>query len=227
MTASVIQDVYNGVQATNTTISATIVPSAGNLIHAIVYGFATSTITISDTQSNTYFPLDTGINFGGFNMSHWYAKNVPGGSVTVTGLFSNSRADRVIVLREIGGVDANNPADGNNFSTQATPTTSADAVTVSATNARQPVLISAFSLRAGFNAAFTVGTGFTVGVNGTSSGDSNAGAYMAESKRITSTGSQSATFTAGNNGNVITLIAMFDEPTVATNIGRALLLGVG
>src|SRR5665213_440895 len=218
MTIALAQETYSGASAGATTITATLTCTSGNALHVIGgVNDTTHTLSLAD-GTNTYTKRGSEVVLGSIRLAQWTAVNITGGALTFTLTNSFSSSNRFIIVREISGA-ALAAFDIANSASQATPGTSTDGVTVSATNSVQPAFISAYALRCFFNTTMTAGTGFTAG-GGQSTGGAGEGAWASEHKRVTSATSQAATFTVGNNGNVISVQAIFDELVAAATKGR-------
>jgi hypothetical protein len=137
--------------------------------------------------------------------------NVSAGSHTVTATMTGSfSAPGSLVVREIGQTSGYNATA--NGSVQASPGTGTDAVASgAATNSVPNALVSSLSFdtnAGGFAPA--AGTGFTSGQ--TAAVASLGGHFRTESKRITGTGSNTATYTAvGGTDTCLTCMAVFGE----------------
>jgi hypothetical protein len=218
MAAAVNQLVYNADSASATTIGVGISNTqAGATLHVMVSRFQYDSpfpsviSSVTDSQGNTYTKIGSD-RVGDIIIAHYYASNIVGGAGanTVTATFQSSTRYRNIVVKEIRGVTGT-PLDVNTGQVQASPGTGTDGVsTGSVSNTIQPALISAFALRVFYDSiTLSAGTGFT-NDGGLESG-TVGGAWRAESKRITTTGSQSATFTVSNNGTTLSVMAVFAE----------------
>jgi len=142
--------------------------------------------------------------------AHYGAYNVAPNTYTITATYAASVDERIIDVKEIGGVAAT-PLDQHTGQLQATPTTGTDATTsgATATLTKQPALVSGFTLSTqyGTPTSDAAGTGFTSDQNQTLTGI----AFVAESKRVTATTGVAATFTSAANFAHISLVAVFDE----------------
>lgn len=208
MTASVLQErqTSNGgatVPSVSLAFSSNL--TAGSTLHVVGSQGQASTVTytFSDTvnaytsQEKSY---DTGNNQG---IGHGTAVNVAAGATTVKVTFSVSSAFTALWIREIGGVGTAS-LDGHNSADNTGGTGS-----VTATNANQPALISAVAVASSTPAA-TSGTQDSSGwLFGTVT---NFG--TSSHQRITTTGSQSASFSS--TSGLCSVIAIFDESTGAT-----------
>lgn len=214
MTASVLQERESSSSAGGANIALAFASNvtAGSAIH--VFGtvdaganFAATPVT--DTLGNSYGSIldnvvDTGVNQ---RVGQAVAQNSGGGANTVTVAFSVSTTFRGIWIREIGGVTTT-PLDGHNGQFQATPGTGTDGLSSgTATDANQPVLMSALSCGTSGATAPTAGTGFS----STTTGWAAIGGTRTEHQRFTSTATRAATLTAAANSGHCTLMAMFDE----------------
>lgn len=217
MTASVLQAVFNDdglTGALGTTIAATLTVTAGSILHVFTMWEA-GTASCSDNVNGSYgTALDlvndvpSGQNFGQFRF-----ENAAAGSTTVTVTLSPTTDFKGICVVEIAGCKTSSALDGHTGQVQPTPGTGTDGATSgSASNSIQPAIIVGLTVSGPLSDTATpsVGTGFTS--NGT--GWANGSAIQqgrAESKRITSTGAQAATFTVSDNVAHTTFIAIYDE----------------
>lgn len=145
----------------------------------------------------------------------WKADNVTGGSTTITETFSGSVINRLIAVKEISGTTGyDSAAAANNGQDQNAPGTGTDAVTSNATPSltSQPALFSGWVTDKAFNRAAPVaGTGYTDdGVGG--SGLSGLNTVRSESKRVTATTGQAATFTESADSRYFVFVAGYLEP---------------
>jgi hypothetical protein len=164
---------------------------------------------ITDTQGNTYVytqeVIDGTTNWKG---EHWRAENIIGGANTVTVVWTFTAGDRSAVAKEIRDVTV---LDSFAAANPATPTTGTDALSSgNATVVQQPGIISGFAVSTISSAQPTAGTGFANDGGAQAFFGSTYG-YRAESKRITATGAQAATFTATANERHIVLMAVYRE----------------
>ena len=191
--------------ATSTALS--ISPSAGSTL-AVVSAVNFATVTgVSSANSGAL----TQKQVKGTNQLLYghILQNCAGGSDTITASISSSQSIRPLCVIEISGVGAT-PYDISAGQDQATPTTGTDATTsTNGTSTGQPALVVGFCARV-FNNSLTpkVGTGFT---DGGAVWGGSFGAARVESKRVTATGAQAATFTARDNAHHMTLMFVFDE----------------
>jgi hypothetical protein len=165
-------------------------------------------VTVADTSASR-------------QVTYWIAKNTVGGNATVTAEMDFASTQHGIVLAEIGPCTAS-AVDGQNTADQPTPGTGTNAITVSATNAHQPALIYGLCYCGNAGGTLNAGTGFTASttVNGSVS---LGGILTSQSKRITTTGSQTATWTTSVASPALSILIMLDE--AASGGHRLLLLG--
>lgn len=173
---------------------------------------------VADTQGNTYTSLTTAnVDDGSLQMRFWYALNIVGGAAanTATATFDGAVATVGGALIEIGGIKTSSALDGAVGQSQTNPGTSADAVTSgNASSSAQPAIVIGVSVRRDGTTAPAKGTGFSNPTAGTAAAAAfyNDYQFRIEWKRVTTTGNQAATFTAGNAADdFMTSIIVFDE----------------
>jgi IPT/TIG domain len=163
--------------------------TAGNLnVVAVGWNDTTSTVsTISDTRGNTY-TLAVGPTTGtGLRQSIYYAKNIAGGSNTVTVTFNQAAAFVDVRVLEYSGLDTANPLDQ---ATGAAGTgTLANSGAVSTTSASE-LIFGAGMTSSHYTGA---GSGFITRII------TNPDADIAEDQVVSSTGSYSATAPASSS----------------------------
>jgi hypothetical protein len=183
--------------------------TTGNLIVvSLGWGTVDQVPTVTDNQGNTYTLIAS--SFGGTNQGHaaYYAKNVVGGSVTVTANFSPAVAFRRLIISEYSGVDTVAPLDILSQFYQINVGTGTDAV-----NSGNVAVSAAGSLVYGSTqdvkaispggTTLTAGTGFTLR-------ETLPGVVMgAEDRILASGGVAAATFTHGATTDTRTLVAVF------------------
>jgi hypothetical protein len=147
--------------------------TSGNLI-AVMLGYFSTTVTvesIADTHGNTYTFIDENINGDGrgHTIRTYYAKNITGGSNTITVTFSGTVSVKEIIAQEISGAHLTYPLDTHNitlsdyFASAATDALTTSAIITSVNNA----YIFAAHLNNGEDeTTINVGTGFTKQVIG-------------------------------------------------------------
>jgi hypothetical protein len=172
--------------------------TAGNL-NIVVAGWsdATSTLTsLTDTRGNTYVQAGTTVTGTNIRQAIYYAKNIAGGSNTVTAVFNQAAAYPDVRVLEYSGLDTTSPLDvtSNAFGTSATAN-SGSATTTSPTE----LIFGAGNTANAFGAA---GSGFTSRII-TQDGD------IAEDKQVNSTGSYSATGAIGSSAAWVMQMATF------------------
>lgn len=114
MAIALVQSARTIVTSSNTAAASLTGVAAGNLmlVWAAVFPGATLTATCTDNQGNTYaqsyIQNDTTT---GIMIFSYYAKNIVGGSVTVTVDPAGASSDITLVIAEISGADTTAPAD--------------------------------------------------------------------------------------------------------------------
>lgn len=227
MTISVIQEVEAENTAGAASIGVAVTCLAGESLHIIVsHGnttaadMAATPITNSGTAISFSAALDN-VNDAADEQRivHYYANGVPAQTTTITANFSSGSATfRAIKIKRIGGTSGYDAvASAHAGQLQATPTTSADAVSSgnTPTLSAQPALISAVTAASAAVSTSSVGTGFT---NDQATGwQFGSGTTMSasESKRVTATTALAGTFTAASNDARLTVAAVFLESAAA------------
>ena len=185
-------------------VAYTVAQTAGNL-NIVVVGWndTTSTVTsVTDSNLNQY-ALAVGPTAGtGVQQSIYYAKNIAGGTNTVTVTFSKAAVFADVRTLEYSGVDTSSPVDVP--AAVGASGTGSTANSGSATTATANDLIFGAGTTSGhFNGP---GTGFTSRIITSPDGD------IAEDKIVTSTGSYNATGAASYSNWVMQMVAFKAHP---------------
>ncbi len=220
-----------GTYSSGSTFSRTITPANGNLLSVVVTFIASNnsnTVTgCADGGTNTYTAIDSitdtslGVLVGIYT---FYAKNITGGSLTITCSATSSAIDTAqLRVIEVSGADTTAPLDQHRTNPQTTPGLGADAVTsglVTTTGNGEFIQGAAIGLSGGVT--LTAGTGYTA--------DNISGYNGGEYKLQASAGSVAATFamTFGDADNSLAAIATFKAAAGGGAAPHNLtLLGVG
>ncbi len=163
-TPAVVQKVKNegggtGSVATSFTSNVT---SGNAIVVMTITGSATTldTTSVTDNQSNTYTQIGTTQHTPGRNyLRVWYAKNVTGGSVTVTSHQSGSATGVLMEMLEYSGLSTTAPADQSASATGNSTSPSGGSITPTNNNA---LVISAFIDDNSDNVSITGTSGYTV-----------------------------------------------------------------
>lgn len=205
--SSLAQESYDGDASSGTSNPLSLTCANNSALHVI--GGANDvfqSLSIADGV-NSFAKQGSDVVFGAIRLAHWTATRITGGLLAFLLTQSVAATNRFLIVREILGVGGFDIANSN---TQPTPGVATDGVTVSATNTGFPAFLSAYALSCFFNTTMASGSGFTPGAS-QSTGGAGEGGWATQHKRILTAGSQAATFTTGNNGNTISLQAIFDE----------------
>lgn len=213
MTVSVLQVVSNHASfsggGTGTTLTQAITVTAGSTLIAwgqMSSAGGTNFTSLADDVNGSWGAAIENIDDSGNTerSAVWVFPNSAAGTVTVT-MTTSSAPWRGLVLVEVGGA-ATSSLDGHVGQLQTAPGTGTDGVSSTATtSSNQPALVVGLSFNTDTGSAPTAGSGFgSDGVDTTILG-------RVESKRVTATGSQTATFTAVNNLHHITFVVVIDE----------------
>jgi hypothetical protein len=194
------------------TQAITVTVAAGDALYVGVWSdnSAAPTITVADNLNGAHTALGTKVADGnGQDLVTFYKVNCAAGSTTITATFSASTVYKCIAVQIIsGGATAAFDVSAGQIS-RATPGTGTDGlVSAAAVNTKQPAGIFAYGFST-FTGPPAAGTGFTSLATGGTFGIGIGG--RAIWKRITATGSQAASFTAGANVEHLVSMAVFDE----------------
>jgi len=178
--------------------------TAGNLILAFVrMSSSTQTVTLTDSAGNTYIQAAAQAQtVDGSQIRLFYAKNILGAGNTVKATFSASNNHPWVAIYEYKGLNATNPLDqvASQQGSSATANTGATPATASANE----LVFAGFGLPASYTGTQTVGAGYTLIQNDTST---SPGAN--ESQLSTATGSFTATLGLSSSANWSAIIATF------------------
>jgi fibronectin type III domain protein len=195
-----VQGAYATPQTPQSTVSVTYPASqsAGNLNVVIVGWNDTTNVvnSVSDSQGNTY-QLAAGPTkqSTALSQSIYYAKNIVGGSNTVTVRFSGSANYPDIRILEYSGLDTSNPLDVAGGGSGSGSPSSSGAIT---TTSPLEVLVAANTVTGLTNSA---GSGFTQRILTSPDGD------IAEDEVVTASGSYTATAPLSSGGWVMQIAA--------------------
>ena len=219
---ALVQTTSTAANAGNT-VSVQLTTTSGNTLIVVAGSRNNGTISIGDTASNTFTLIQNAtFNFGSSYVNLYYAKNIAGGSDTVT-LTDNvgSGHDKHLQVFQYSGLSATNPLD------QSTSTTSVvgsglGIATTTLTTTSSPELLFAAAMVVGVSeSSFTAPTGYTVQATTNVSGDSSVGS---EDQTVSSAGAQTASMSwtpgAIGTGNGGMDFATFEAapPTAPTNV---------
>ena len=183
--------------------------TAGNLIivYADISGTSGASVsTVSDARGNTYTsavgPISNGTDY---QFQVWYAKNIPGGSNTVTITYSIAVTNDVGIA-EYSGLDTVSPLDVSASNTGNSATCSTG--TTAASTAASELVVANCSAFNG--ASYGAVSGYTLETTGT-------GSFIAlYNKIVSSTGTQTLSTTV-TSGRWIGIITTWKSPTAALN----------
>jgi len=186
------------IQSSNSTVAVAYptVEGAGHLnVVAIGWGDTSTITSVTDTQNSTYtLAIGPTANGTGLSQAIYYAKNILGGSNTVTVKFNKAAAYPDVRILEYSGADPINPVDKTIASTGSSATANSGSVTTTTPN---DLIFGAGTTATSFTAA---GSGFTSRII-------NIYGNIAEDKAVTTTGSYNATATTGSAAWIMQLIA--------------------
>jgi hypothetical protein len=182
-------------------------PSAntgGNLILALVRMSSTSqTVTVTDSAGNVYSDAVAQIQTSDGHQLHlFYAKNIAGGSNTVTATFSATNNHPWLAIYEYRGLSATSPLDRTSAAQGTSTVVSSGSTPV--TSSANELVFAGLGLPSGYSGTVTVGSGFVLGEQSTST---SPGAT--ETALVTATGSYAGTFALSSSTNWSALVATF------------------
>ncbi len=162
--------------------------TAGNLnVVAVGWGDTTSAISsVTDTKGNTYTRAVGPTSNNGLQQAIYYAKNIAGGSNTVTVKFNQAAAYPDVRILEYSGLSSSSPLDVTAAGTG--NGTSASSGTATTTSASELI----------FGAGTTAGIGYTAPGAGFTTRIINIYGSLAEDETVLAAGSYAAT--ASNSG---------------------------
>ncbi len=181
-------------------VAYSVAQTAGNLnIVAVGWNDTTSTVnTVTDTRGNTY-TLAIGPTSGtGVRQSIYYARNIAGGSNTVTVSFNQAATFADVRVFEYSGLDTANPLDVTAGAAGTSASANSGSVTTTAAN---ELIFGAGTTGGSFNN--TGSPGFVVRVL------TNPNADIGEDKTVSSTGSYNAVATLFNSAAWVMQMAAF------------------
>lgn len=224
MTISVLQQVpaenHAGLHSTQ---AVTLTVAASSFLHVCVSfdnSNGTTDFTLASVPSLTWTSLDTLTDSTDSEITEQYVSSTTAsGSITITATFLTAQTGHsAIAAKEIGGSSGyDSTAAAHNKQQQPTPTTVADATSSTATPTltNQPALFSGFCMASAGAGTPAVGTGFTD--DGSAwTGFTGTALMRGESKRVTATTGQAATFTAAANTTHQSFVAAFTETGAGT-----------
>lgn len=186
--------------------------AAGNLILAFVRMSSTSqTVTLADTAGNIYTDAVGQVQTTDGHQIHlFYAKNVAGGTNTVTATFSGSNNHPWLAVLEYSGLSTSGPLDktahaqGNGNTVNSGPT----AVTAAANE----LVFAATGMQASWSGQITAGSGYTLVQQ--NPGSSTA---AAEQQVVSATGSYSGVFALSSSANWSAVVATFSADAIVSS----------
>lgn len=207
--------------------------TSGNLITVLAQvhlGGVNTTLSISD-GTNTYTRVDaTRVNADAngtwMNAVGYYAKNVTGGTITITATVSSSAnaiAGRLLAC-EWSGADTSSPLDQATVNNQINPGTGTDAVSSgSITPSTDGQLVIGASVSMNGNEIWAKNTSYTA--IGSTSNDLSLGEYIIQTSAASTAVTYTATFGTLHTFN--TMIMTFKPQSSATGGSNLLLLRGG
>ena len=187
--------------ASSVAIAYPVAQTAGNLnVVAVMWGDTTSVVSsVTDSKGNTYAPAVGPSKANGLTQSIYYAKNIVGGSNTVTVKFNQTASYPNINVLEYSGLDTTSPLDVSSAATgSGTAANSGSATTTSASE----LIVGAGNPSSIFTGA---GAGF-------SSRTINNFGGISEDRIVTSMGSYNATATLTSGVWVMQMATFKSQP---------------
>lgn len=211
----------NYVNTYNCTFDAPV--TAGNLITYTLTSGSANTIGSIAGNSNTY-TLATSTTTSG-DRTNWlyYAKNVNGGTTTVATTFGAAQfADSALIMREYSGLDRTSPLDqvvaGNDVSSfLQTHTTPASGVT---SQANELIVVGGGASASSSAVSYAAGSGY--GNLTTQNGYDIFTSSFLEDKTVSTTGTQTGTWTSTGFVKGLTTLATFKDAAVSATSTNAI-----
>ena len=193
--------------------------TSGNLIVVTVSddgGIANGITSVTDSKSNTYVKVPNEFP-GAATVSMWYAKNITGGaSHTITVNYDDTITfASTCVAQEFSGIDTTAPLDV--YASTAATSTSPTSGATSSTTLADELVVGGLAFTAA-TTTVTLGSGYT---NLGTTHQTNAGVGM-ESKIVSGTGAQTATFTLGASRSWSCAVATFKAATAGSSPSASL-----
>lgn len=237
MTVSVLQQVQAdsavGGGGGSTSIGIAITTTLGTSLHIAVTvggGINVAATPLTNTGTALTFTLLDNIDDASNSQRfiHYKVDNCPAQTTTITANFASAAPYVGIMVKEIGGTSGYDAAaSAHAGQLQASPGTGANAITSgnTPTLTSQPALFSGFVMSTGVVDTNSIGTGYANDEVGSWwQFDLATNMASSESKRVTVTTGDDATFTAGSsNGSRITLVAAFLESASGGTVNTATL----
>lgn len=192
--------------------------TSGNMIYIAAYhGGAASITSITDTASNTYTRIhDSGGSPPYADGSAFYAYNITGGSVTITVNFSDYTF-ACLVAREYSGLTTTDPLDVKAENLDGSYTTSHPTGTTSTTAQDNELVVGCYVADGLIEGSFSVSAGSLINLQDEQNG--TYGSLCMADKDVTSTGTQTATFSTGATySNGWASIATFKETSTVVEL---------
>jgi hypothetical protein len=178
--------------------------TGGNLIIAFVrMSSASQTVRVTDTFGNAYTDAVSQVQTADGHQVHiFYARNVVGGSNTVTATFSSTNNHPWLAIYEYSGLSTTNPLDQTAHAQGASssPSTGATGATASASE----LIFSATGFPYSYSGTVTAGSGYTLQQQ-----DTATSRAVTETALVTSTGSYQGTFSLSSSTNWSAVLATF------------------
>ena len=177
---------------------------AGNLIIAFVRMSSSSqTVTVKDTFGNAFTDAVTQVQSSDGHQVHlFYAKNVVGGSNTVTATFSSTNNHSWLAVYEYSGLSTTNPLDQTAHA-QGSGSSASSGTTPGTTSANE-LVFSAAGFPFNYSGTVSAGGGYTLQRQ-----DTATSRAANETKLVTASGSFAGTFNLSSGTNWSAVVATF------------------
>lgn len=207
-----------GKAALATVTSGNITTTSGNMVALAVCSYlGTGTLTINDSNTNTWNLVETK-TLSNVKIYIYYAKNITGGAGhNFTATYATSAGFIQIIAAEFSGADTSAPLDQHTNNSGTGTVVNTGSVTTS-DNGEIYFGVESHSPQATITESQT---------KIYEDEDNTTGQAVAVSYQITTSGSNSNTWTLGTGGNWIGAIASFKAATTASTVKTLAATGVG
>lgn len=180
----------------------------GNLIIAFVRMSTTSqTVSVMDSAGNTYVDaVMQGQTADGSQIHIFYAKNIQGGSNSVTATFSTANNHPFLAIYEVSGLNATSPLD-QVAGAQGSSSTASSGLTPNTTAATE-LVFAGLGLPSSSSLSAAAGSGFNLLQQDTTAGTSRA---ANEDQVVNAIGQYAGIFALGGSANWSAVVATFKQ----------------
>jgi hypothetical protein len=202
---------------TSNAVTLTSSTTAHNTLIAFVrMSVATSTATITGSTGETWTLIVNQQQVSnGHAIAAYYAKDIPGGSDTVTATYNASNAHAFLAVYEVSGLSTTAPLDVyTSVSSGATTSTAASVGPTSTTTTASEFVFAGFGQPSTTTDTPSAGSGYTLGEKDTTNTADSATEY----KVVSSTGTQTAVMNYSTGIEYSGIIATFAAAVPASTI---------